>query len=68
MAAIDAVSAGSVDTATEQEAEAFRELFKAAVWSWYHQHEDDTLFRKWFFAIRVRDVRVLVEAIVGPEA
>lgn len=47
---------------------ATRPIFAKAIWSWFDETQDRVLFSKWgFINIRVRDFRMLVEEIAGPD-
>lgn len=43
-------------------------IFNPIVWRWFHQHQDETVRKIWFWTIRVGDLKNFVELIVGREA
>jgi len=38
------------------------------VWKWFHEHENTVLRRIVFWTVRLRDLRFVIELIVGPES
>lgn len=66
MAVIDDVTSEDVEL-TNAELENTREIIRRAVWAWYDANLNDVVLRKWFFSFRLRDLRFLVELIIGSE-
>ena len=66
MAAIDQAQA-SAASLTPMELGVAKDAIRAAVWAWFDEHQNDVILRKWFFSFRLKDVRFVVEMIVGPE-
>lgn len=65
MSVLSSISSNTVDNAILNIA---RPIFAVAIWTWYAEHQDDVVLRKWsLITIRVRDLRWLVEALAGPE-
>lgn len=67
MAAIDAVNLNEF-TLSGADANTVKTILRGVIWQWYNQHLDQVLWSKWFFSVRVRDVRPLFVALVGDEA
>ena len=66
MAAIDVVNFHEY-TLSAADAGTVKAIFRGAIWQWYHQHQDDVLWSRWFFAVHVRDIRPVFVALVGDE-
>jgi hypothetical protein len=52
---------------TEQSEQAIKTLINQRIWDYYHQREGDVIFRKFFVAVRFRDIKFIFSAIAGPE-
>jgi hypothetical protein len=51
----------------EEEASGVRGAFRHAVWTYYHQHQDDQIGGFFIFKFYLRDVKHVIESLVGPE-
>ncbi len=66
MYAIETVDLGDV-VFHEDDVSTVKRAFTGAIWAWFHNHENDSIKSFWIISIRVRDLRFIFEALVGPE-
>lgn len=64
--AIDRVDVSS-RVLTEADEVGLKLDFRAAVWAWFHEHENDTIAHIFIFKVRLADIKHIIVQMIGPD-